>query len=429
MSKYTFTENPIVSPRPRWREGSLVVVGIAYPYVYQTDKRPFKPYQFFQDADTFAQPQKQSIVSILEFNYVYQNDVRRASRAAVFEDAPTFPQAQHGSYPVVLVSYTTGPPFNAIVTKSTHVIDNVIVSRSQRGNIPGVVNFTPVLTICDVVTGQDTFGWPESSFNENPFPKPRTANLISVMNFYPSYNPATDVRRAARAVVFEDAPTFLQQQVGRVAILNTYVPYNYRTDRRRLTRDVTFEEAPTFVSRMPFSQIVVNGQAAILPFLEVPNVVGEYYFEAQLEILHAGFQIAPPVWVLSPYGTQTGTILGWTGGGSALLTVQGSLPANLAPGSVITDTVGGTVIPAGTTVVGFLGGNIELSVDVAESPGAPTAIPFNYTYQGNGVLPQYVISQSPAAGTTYPLGSAITITITVSAFTATLQPGVPEPVP
>src|SRR5271157_3161776 len=44
----------------------------------------------------------------------------------------------------------------------------------------------------------------------------------------------------------------------------------------------------------------VSGGPPISPgLLYVPDVVGEYYYDAQLDILDAGLRIAPPTWALS----------------------------------------------------------------------------------------------------------------------------------
>ena len=55
----------------------------------------------------------------------------------------------------------------------------------------------------------------------------------------------------------------------------------------------------------------------------------------------------------STESTQTGTFIGYLGGGSALLTVSGPFPTGLQLGASVTDNSANTIIPSGTTVVGI----------------------------------------------------------------------------
>jgi beta-lactam-binding protein with PASTA domain len=104
---------------------------------------------------------------------------------------------------------------------------------------------------------------------------------------------------------------------------------------------------PLLLSAVPGSYVplvISLGPAPTPKVVTVPNVIGRFYYDAQLVLLQAGFLIASPTWVLS-----------------------------------------------------------------------------------STVLPQYVISQSIAAGTQFTQQTQVTIT--VSGFTVINQPSIPTPVP
>jgi hypothetical protein len=119
--------------------------------------------------------------------------------------------------------------------------------------------------------------------------------------------------------------------------------------------------------------VISNGPAPGSTILTVPNLVGLFYYDAQLAINDAGLLIAPPIWVLTspPAPPRSDFAFGISGFG-----------------------------------VGSFG----------VTPLPPP-----------GVLPQYVVSQSIPAFT--QLTQATQVTITVSGFTAINQPNIPTAVP
>lgn len=109
----------------------------------------------------------------------------------------------------------------------------------------------------------------------------------------------------------------------------------------------------------------------------VPNVVGAFYYDAQLAILDAGFYTAYPTWA---FGQSTS-----------------SLPPVTIDSTVI--TIDSTIV----TIDGFAG------------------------VKTTTTLPQYVLTQSVPAGTTFT--QPVQITIVVAGFPVTNQPGIVVPVP
>lgn len=89
---------------------------------------------------------------------------------------------------------------------------------------------------------------------------------------------------------------------------------------------------------------VSQGPAPVPTLVTVPNVVGKFYYDAQLAILQAGLFIAPPTWVLST------TVI-----------PQYVISQSLTAGALVTPQTQMTIVVSGFSVL--------------VQPGIPTPVP------------------------------------------------------
>jgi beta-lactam-binding protein with PASTA domain len=139
---------------------------------------------------------------------------------------------------------------------------------------------------------------------------------------------------------------------------------------------------PALLSSAPGSFVpltVSDGPAPVPVILTVPDVVGKFYYEAQLALLQAGFLIALPTWSLS----TTETIFGWSADGAPYP---------------------------------------QWSADGSGGWSADGAYPSPIT-----ATPQYVLSQSIAPGTQFTQQTQVSIV--VCGFPVINQPNTVVPVP
>lgn len=131
---------------------------------------------------------------------------------------------------------------------------------------------------------------------------------------------------------------------------------------------------PAYAGRY-FPLIISNGPCPVPLYTTVPNVIGMFYYDAQLAILDAALRIAQPIWGFAS-------------------TVQGS--------------------------IGWTADSTTITADSSITVDSSTVI------QNFPVNPQYVYAQSIPPGTTVLQGSQVTIT--VQGFPVVNQPGIIVPV-
>lgn len=139
-------------------------------------------------------------------------------------------------------------------------IENVSQISAWRGHL-NTLGTGPNALTADILSGQDTYGWPLEAFEPPTFLKPWTYNQV-ILNSFSTYNVATDVRRAKQALFFQEPESFLKPWRSNVVVLNTFIPYVPSTDVRRAKQALYFQEPETFFRPMPYNALVINGTAA-----------------------------------------------------------------------------------------------------------------------------------------------------------------------
>jgi hypothetical protein len=289
-------ENITVLPKSAAKVAAAFLVLTTLPITPAKDVTRLKPQaRYFQETEVFVKPQTGSLNTLgLGGGYNATKDVRRQSQAKVFSEPDTFLKTAPIS--TIAAELTPVPPALQISPYYTPqvVIENLITVKSQRGSRI-VIDAAGTPTSADLLSGMDTIGWPpEPDF----FFAVQQKGTPGVINSFPVYNPATDVRRAKQALAFAEAETFLKTAPSYNVTLNvtpynpardvtrlkvqakyfqeadtfalarrgftpavSFTPYSFATDVRRAKQSLYFEEQPTQVRIEPYNALIINGTA------------------------------------------------------------------------------------------------------------------------------------------------------------------------
>ena len=289
------TDNVTQLPKSAAKIAAAFLVLTSLPVTPAKDVQRARQAKVFVEQESYAQPQRGSMVVVINSAAAYNSatDVRRRAQDKTFIEQDSFAQPQRG---YLLASLTTNAaPYQTQTSVINQVIENVSWSKPQRGTAVVLAQVAPIVQSSDIFIGQDTYGWPPEPID---FFSPGQRGTNAVLNAFTTYNPGTDVRRAQQAKVFVEGDSFVQPAHINYVINNTFAynpardvrftrqakffvegdvfiapkrplpisinftPYAFATDVRRAKQQQVSQEGDTFHRPQPFNEIVTNGTAA-----------------------------------------------------------------------------------------------------------------------------------------------------------------------
>jgi beta-lactam-binding protein with PASTA domain len=221
---------------------------------------------------------------------------------------------------------------------------NTVVSRVYpwRGTM-NVLNTAqaPVGQACDIMVGMDTYGWDYANNYQSYAPPPR--RVIPVSMQYPVF--------VTIPSVIGDAEAEAIAALSAVQLAYTFGPAIFSSYP---AGTIAAQSPPAGGSVIQGTVVTLNLSLGPLPppppvipagSVAVPDLIGMFYYDAQLAILEYGLRINTPVWVLPPPGVNP-----------QYVTAQ-----SIAPGTVVAVQTQVTITVAGFTVV--------------NQPNIPTPVP------------------------------------------------------
>lgn len=239
-------DNPIFLGKPAWKVSAGFVVLTGLPITVAQDVRRQTQAKVFAESETFVSPQKGNLL-VTGTTLNPNNDVQRKRQDKYFQEPEFFLSTQKGYNLTVLMTYAVASP--TLYTVRSVFVENILVTKPQRGSL-NTLGLGPTITgSADILSGQDTVGWPPDSAEPPTFVKPQQGVPV-IYNGFTIYNPANDFRRS-QAKVFEEPPSFPQAQKANLVLIS-FLTYNPNTDviwRRPQAK--VFSEPETFLSTMP----------------------------------------------------------------------------------------------------------------------------------------------------------------------------------
>ena len=181
-----------------------------------------------------------------------------------------YPAAVNGYVPTIV---QTG---GGRQTRYVH-IDQVWLSRAQRGSSAAINGSGLFTDSADVMSGMDIGGWPplETRWWSPPLPFFQVST-----NSYIVYNPAIDMVRAKQSKWVDEYQQQLQPQRAFPAAAQAFPVYNYAADSVRARQARWFDEYQTQVQALKTFAAGINGSAG-------PPVTPVYTFGPRYIILAA----------------------------------------------------------------------------------------------------------------------------------------------
>ena len=168
-----------------------------------------------------------------------------------------------------------------MITARPTLAENVYWVRQQRANIA----LLPYVVSADIFAGQDTYGWPPE---EIPWTQKQNGFFAVGPVQYYSTVPSILGLTAAQITSLLTPLSLIGRQTG--------------TGYSAYPAGQAFFQAPSAGAQAPHGSYV-SYTLSLGPnppvITDAPNVVGQYYYDAQLAILDASFLIQPPTFVVS----------------------------------------------------------------------------------------------------------------------------------
>lgn len=338
MAATIFSRNVVVGGNTTFlgKSAAKVAAGLlvltTFPVTPAHDVQRVKQTKWFDETTSFISPMPKFRPAAMPIPYVLAKDVRRGSQAKIFSEPETFISPQRGFNNVTLSAY-------AVVAQQYSSTNAVLVEilttiRPQRSFLT-TLGAGPVAVLSgDIISGQDTYGWPPDAAEPPTFIAPQRANKV-ILNGFTAYNPATDVRRAMQGKWFSEPETFQKTQRWSFAAINTF-PYNPNadviwrrpqskvwsepevfartqphpvgspifnfkpyvpgTDVRRAIQGKWFTDydafPPAFRWQAPFSQLLINGKVGTPPLLFARGLDVYDYLDGAILLAWGAFPLA-----------------------------------------------------------------------------------------------------------------------------------------
>jgi hypothetical protein len=270
-ANYVFIEN--VSQLKSAAKGAAALNVITNFFTYSQGKEQRRPKQaiYFQEPEVFYKKMPGFSPATNFASYQFAKDVRRQKQAIYFQEPEVFLKPQTGNLVVTLATQadTNVGPLNTVRYVS---IENLSVIKSNRGTLLVLAQAPPGPAPVDVFISQDINGWPIEMF-EPPYFVSKMPSSFVVLNSFPAYNVATDIKRARQAIYFQEPEVFLLPMRGWFGggPAQNFTVYNPGTDVRRQIQARFFQEPEVFLKPWAYNPVILNGTAA--PLQPVPNVI------------------------------------------------------------------------------------------------------------------------------------------------------------
>ena len=288
-------ENVTQWPKSAAKVAAAFLVLTSLPVTPQKDVKFARQAKVFVEQESYIQPQRGCFVTVISpAPYSPAKDVRRRPQDKTFIEQESFVQPQRGYLLATLAANAI--PSQIQISVINHVTENVSWVKQQRGTAVVLAQVAPIVQNSDIFISQDTYGWPPDPID---FFSPGQRGTNAVLNSFPVYNPATDVRRRPQDKTFVEGDSFVQQQHINYVVNNTFpynpgtdaarlrpqakvfvegdafirpraplsnsikfTPYAFATDVRRAKQQQVSQEVDTFTRPLPFNELVTNGTAA-----------------------------------------------------------------------------------------------------------------------------------------------------------------------
>ena len=447
-----------------WK-GSRIVIDESL-YRVANDVQRIPQAKFFQEPEVYLQPQKGYLVTLSTYATVPQ--ITSAPRSLVIENTSVI-QPWLGSSVVINVSPGVVQSSDVFYSQDTQgwpieSFEPPVAIQPWRSSFVVINSFPSYVPGHDVQRATQAKFFPEVEFTIQPW----RSNIV-VLNRFAAYVPGTDVQRARNALYFQEPESFQRPAPFNELITNgsalvlvtmpNVVGLAQVAATTLLNSDgfLSVSISTALSSSVPFGVVISQSPigGSIVPFGSPTSIV-------------VSLGVVPILPGCVDLWSADGR-LNWSADGFPGISADGYEPTPLECAVTYFSEVGVNVgqltyqysaygVPVGWVITGYVpfinpiyaGQYIPLVI--SEGPAPPSTVltvpnvvgKFYYDAQlallqagfgidepiwvlSSTVLPQYVISQSIPAGTTFTKQTIVRIT--VSGFTAIMQPGVPEAVP
>ena len=327
------TENTVFLGKTAAKVAAALLVLTTFPVTPAHDARRATQAKWFDEAPTFVAQRRPFPVSINITPYVPAKDVRRATQGKVWSDPDNFTSRQPSFSVVTLATYAA--PAQQFRSTQAVLAETFTSIRPQRSWLTTLGNGPIPVQSSDILTGQDTYGWPPDAAEPPTFPQGQRSYPV-VLNGFAAYNPATDEQRRPQSKWFTEPESFIQGQRWSFAVVNTF-PYNPNadviwrrpqskffsepevfarqqphligspvfnfsayvpgTDVRRATQSKWFSDYEQFYPElfgkgMPFSQLLINGKSGTPPLIFARGIDVYDYLDGSILLAWGAFPLA-----------------------------------------------------------------------------------------------------------------------------------------